>query len=172
MDHFARLGLPAALEIDAGALDKAYFAGQRQWHPDRFVGKPAEERARASVEAAALNDAYRTLKDPLERAIYLAQLKGVELPGDGKTIDDPELLMEVMDAREELHEATSIAEVDALAAFAREDLQKALADLPRLFLANDKPAIRKALLRMRYLDKFADEAKARRSNLGSNPGRS
>jgi molecular chaperone HscB len=165
MDHFARLGLPAALELDAGALDKAYFARQRQWHPDRFVGKPPEERAKASIEAAALNDAYRTLKDPLDRAVYLAGLKGVELPSDGKTIDDPELLMEVMDAREELHEASSIAEVDALAAFAREDLQKALAGLPSLFLANDKGAIRKVLLRLRYLDKFAEEARARRINL-------
>lgn len=166
MNYFARLGLPAALELDAAALDKAYFAGQRQWHPDRFVGKPAAERARASIEAAALNDAYRTLKDPLGRAVYLAELNGVELPGDGKTIDDPDLLMEVMDAREELQEASSVGEVDALAAFAREDLQKALAELPRLFLANDKAAIRKALLRMRYLDKFADEARARRNNLG------
>src|SRR3954471_9014841 len=166
MDHFARLGLPAALDLDAGALDKAYFARQREWHPDRFVGKPPELRAKASIEAAALNDAYRTLKDPLSRAVYLAALKGVELPGDGKTIDDPELLMEVMDAREELHEASSIAEVDALARFAREDLQKALDGLPRLFSANDKAAIRKTLLRLRYLDKFAEEARARRNNLG------
>ena len=166
MDHFARLGLPAALELEPATLDRAYFALQRQWHPDRFVAKPPEERARASVEAAALNDAYRTLKDPLSRAVYLAKLRGVELPSDGKTIDDPELLMEVMDAREELHEATSIAEVDALASFAREDLQQGLASLPRLFLANDKPAIRKTLLRLRYLDKFAEEAKARRANLG------
>ena len=165
MDHFARLGLPAALETDAGALDKAYFARQRQWHPDRFVNRPPADRAKASIEAAALNDAYRTLKDPLRRAVYLAGLKGVELPGDGKTIDDPELLMEAMDAREELHEASSIAEVDALAKFAREDLEKGLAGLPRLFLANDKPAIRKTLLRLRYLDKFAEEARARRSNL-------
>ena len=96
--------------------------------PTASSASPPSERARASVEAAALNDAYRTLKDPLARAVYLAELKGVELPGDGKTIDDPELLMEVMDAREELHEASSVAEVDALAAFAREDLQKALAD--------------------------------------------
>ena len=44
---------------------RLYFAGQRQWHPDRFVNRPAEERARASTEAASLNDAYRTLKDPL-----------------------------------------------------------------------------------------------------------
>jgi len=165
MDHFARLGLPAALDLDAGALDKAYFARQRQWHPDRFVGKPAEQRARASVEAAGLNDAYRTLKDPLSRAVYLAGLKGVDLPGDGKTIDDPELLMEAMEAREELHEAGSIAAIDALAAKSRDDMQKSLAGLGDLFLANDKPAIRKALLRLRYLDKFAEEARSRRSNL-------
>ena len=165
MDHFARLGLPAAFEFDPQSLDKAYFNLQRQWHPDRFVGKPADERARASTEAAALNDAYRTLKDPLSRAIYLATLKGIELPGDGKTIDDPDLLTEVMDAREELHEASSVGEIDALAKFAREDLEKALAGLPRLFLANDKPAIRKVLLRLRYLDKFAEEARARRANL-------
>jgi len=165
MDHFARLGLPAALDLDAGALDKAYFARQRQWHPDRFVGKPPAERAKASSEAAALNDAYRTLKDPLSRAVYLAGLNGVELPGDGKTIDDPELLMEAMEAREELHDAGTIAAVEALAAKARDDMQGSLAGLASLFLANDKPAIRKALLRLRYLDKFAEEARARRTNL-------
>jgi len=165
MDHFARLGLPAALELEPATLDRAYFALQRQWHPDRFVAKPAEERAKASTEAAALNDAYRTLKDPLSRSFYLATLKGVDLPGDGKTIDDPELLMGAMDAREELQEATSVAEVDALARFAREDLEKGLAGLGSLFLANDKGAIRKALLRLRYLDKFAEEARARRTNL-------
>ena len=165
MDHFARLGLPAALDLEPASLDRAYFALQRQWHPDRFVAKPAAERARASAEAAALNDAYRTLKDPLSRAVYLAELKGVEMPGDGKTIDDPELLMEALEAREELHEAGSIAQVDALAAKVRDELQRALAGLARLFLANDKPAIRKALLRLRYLDKFAEEARARRTNI-------
>ncbi len=166
MDHFARLGLPAALDFDASALDRAYFAGQRQWHPDRFAARPPEERVRASAEAAALNDAYRTLKDPLGRAVYLAGLQGVELPGDGKTIDDPELLMEAMEAREALHEADSGEAVDALAAKARDDMKAALAGLGGLFLANDRPAIRKALLRLRYLDKFAEEARARRTNLG------
>src|SRR6476661_7801338 len=105
MDHFARLGLPAALDLEPASLDRAYFALQRQWHPDRFIAKPPQERAKASSEAAALNDAYRTLKNPLSRAFYLAGLKGVDLPGDGKTIGDPELLMEAMEAREELQEA-------------------------------------------------------------------
>ena len=165
MDHFARLGLPAALDVDAGALDKAYFAQQRLWHPDRFVTKPPEERVKASTEAAALNDAYRTLKDPLSRAVYFAELKGVELPRDGKTIDDPDLLMEAMEAREELHDASSTEAIDGLAAKARDDMRNSLSGLGSLFLRDDKPAIRKALLRLRYLDKFAEEARARRMNL-------
>ncbi|TAJ39936.1 MAG: Fe-S protein assembly co-chaperone HscB [Reyranella sp.] len=165
MDHFARLGLPAALDLEPATLDRAYFTAQRQWHPDRFVGHPPEERAKASTEAAGLNDAYRTLKDPLSRAVYLAGLNGVELPGDGKTIDDPDLLMEAMEAREALHEATTPEAVDALAAQARQDMQQALAGLGTLFLRHDKAAIRKALLRLRYLDKFAEEARARRTNL-------
>ena len=165
MDHFARLGLPAALDLDPATLDRAYFARQRQWHPDRFVSRPPEERARASVEAAALNDAYRTLKEPLGRAVYLAGLNGVDLPGDGKTIDDPELLMEAMEAREELHEAASVEIVEGLARRARDEMARSLSGLASLFLAGDKPAIRKALLRLRYLDKFAEEARARRANL-------
>ena len=165
MDHFARLGLPAAVDLDPAALDRAYFALQRQWHPDRFVARPPEERARASSEAAALNDAYRTLKDPLGRAVYLASLNGVDLPGDGRTIDDPGLLMEAMEAREELHEAATVDAVERLAERAREQVRTALDGLSTLFLAGDKPAIRKALLRLRYLDKFAEEARARRTNI-------
>jgi molecular chaperone HscB len=165
MDHFARLGLPAALDIELAVLDRVYFAGQRQWHPDRFVNRPPEERARASTEAAALNDAYRTLKDPLSRAFYLAELRGVEMPGDGKTIDDPDLLMEAMEARETLGDADTPDAVESLAARALRDKEAALEGLASLFLRDDRPAIRKALLRLRYLDKFADEARARRTNL-------
>jgi len=165
MDHFARLGMPAALDLEPADLDKAYFSRQRQWHPDRFVSKPPEEKAKASVEAAALNDAYRTLKDPLDRAVYFASLKGVELPGDGKTIDDPELLMEAMEVREALHEADTVEAVDALAEKARRDMKAALSGLASLFLRDDKPALRKALLRLRYLDKFVEESRARRMNL-------
>ena len=165
MDHFARLGLPAALDLEPASLDKAYFALQRRWHPDRFVARPSDERARASTEAAALNDAYRTLKDPLSRAFYLAELRGVELPGDGKTIDDPDLLMEAMEAREALHEAASTHAVGVLAEQAKKQAQDALKELADLFLHDDKPAIRKTLLRLRYFDKFAEEARARNMNL-------
>ena len=89
----------------------------------------------------------------------------MELPGDGKTIDDPDLLMEAMEAREALHEAASPDAVDALAAQAKKQTQDALKELADLFLHDDKPAIRKTLLRLRYFDKFAEEARARHMNL-------
>ncbi|MBM3643813.1 MAG: Fe-S protein assembly co-chaperone HscB [Alphaproteobacteria bacterium] len=165
MDHFARLGLEATLELDGAALDKAYFAAQRRWHPDRFVTRPAEERARASLEAAAVNDAYRTLREPVARAVYLGSLSGVEMPGDGRTIDDPDLLMQAMEDREELAECAAIERVDALASRARDTIARELAALGGFLLHDDKGAIRKTLLRLRYLEKFLEETRARRINL-------
>jgi len=114
MDHFARLGLTRGYAVDLAALDRAYFGLQRQLHPDRFARKPPRERAISQQQAAALNEAYETLKNPIRRARYLAAELGVDLPGDGRTIDDPELLMEAMEAREALTEAGSAAEVQAL----------------------------------------------------------
>ena len=163
MDHFARLGLPAALELEPAALDQAYFALQRQWHPDRFVAKPAEERAKASTEAAALNDAYRTLKDPLRRAAISLSSTGVELPGDGKTIDDPELLMEAMEAREELHEAAHDRGgrcVGREGARRHED-SRWQASAVCSWQTTGAPSEKRSFA-LRYLDKFAEEARARR----------
>ena len=88
MDHFARLGLPAALDLEPASIDRVYFALQRQWHPDRFVNRPPDERARASAEAAALNDAYRTLKDPIARTEYLLAMEGIQLEEQSRAATD------------------------------------------------------------------------------------
>ncbi|MGE0423000.1 MAG: Fe-S protein assembly co-chaperone HscB [Reyranellaceae bacterium] len=167
MDHFARLGLERGFAVDSAALDRAYFALQRRLHPDRFARKPARERAISQQQAAALNEAYETLKHPIRRARYLAQQIGVDLPGDGRTIDDPELLVEAMEAREALSEAETAAAVEALEREARDQREAAIAALPVLFDKADHPGIRRALLRLAYLDKFVEEARSRRLNLGS-----
>src|SRR5689334_3454791 len=78
-DHFARLGLDRGFDVDTAELDRRYFALQRQLHPDRFVAKSPRERAIAQSQAASLNDAYETLKDPLARAVYLLKLGGIEV---------------------------------------------------------------------------------------------
>ena len=164
-DYFLFFGLPRTLTLDPADLEKRFRDLSRQFHPDFFHNGPAPSKLASLERSSYLNDAYRTLKDPLGRAVYLASLNGVDLPGDGKTIDDPGLLMEAMEAREELHEATTVEAVERLAGQAREQVRTALDGLASLFLAGDKPAIRKALLRLRYLDKFAEEARARRTNI-------
>jgi molecular chaperone HscB len=71
--------LPAHLVIDTPALEKSFYALSRKLHPDRFAAKPPAEQAAALAESSRLNDAYRTLKDPIARTEYLLKLEGIEL---------------------------------------------------------------------------------------------
>ncbi len=161
VDHFIRLGLPVTFDIDGAALDRAYFARQRQFHPDRFARRSAREGAIAESRSVSLNEAYETLRDPLRRAAYLLALAGHPIVGDGATIDDPELLAEVMDAREALAEAGSAAEVAAVAEHTATERAVAMAALSAAFAAGDHPAARIQATRLKYLVKIADEARRR-----------
>lgn len=165
IDHFTRLGLPVSFDVEMAALEKQYFGYQRVLHPDRFATKSAKERAISQSQAAALNEAYEVLRQPLARGAYLLELKGAPLADEGHTIDDPELLMEAMEAREALGEAATPDAVEALAARARASFEAGLSALSAQLAADDLPGARKTVLRLRYLDKFADEARQRRRKL-------
>jgi molecular chaperone HscB len=77
-DYFALLGLNPVFAIDSQALDSAYHAIQRQVHPDKFTHSGGGEQRQAAQWAALANEAYRTLKQPVQRARYLVQLRGVD----------------------------------------------------------------------------------------------
>ena len=82
--YFTFFSLSPKLAIDTAALEKAFYALSRRLHPDRFAGKPAAEQEAALRESSLLNDAYRTLKDPIARTEYLLKLEGVELEEQSK----------------------------------------------------------------------------------------
>jgi molecular chaperone HscB len=82
--YFEIFSLPAKLGIDTAALEKSFYALSRKLHPDRFAARSAEEQEAALVESSRLNDAYRTLKDPIARTEYLLKLEGVELEEQSK----------------------------------------------------------------------------------------
>jgi len=84
MDHFELFSLPRKLELDALELEKAFYALSRRLHPDRFAGKSAAEQEAALRESSLLNNAYRTLKEPIARTEYLLKLEGVELEEQSK----------------------------------------------------------------------------------------
>ena len=130
LDHFRRLGLEPDFDVDLDMVEKRYLGFQRAIHPDRFATKPAKERVLAERQAVALNEAYEVLKDPLRRAAYLLGLNGIDAAvSKDETVRDPELLMEAMEAREALMEATSIDKVEKLQAKAGADAIGILSDL-------------------------------------------
>jgi molecular chaperone HscB len=84
MDYFQFFQLPPKLVIDTASLEKSFYALSRKLHPDRFAGRSAAEQEAALAESSLLNDAYRTLKEPIARTEYLLKLAGVELEEQSK----------------------------------------------------------------------------------------
>jgi molecular chaperone HscB len=117
-NYFEFFDLPAKLQIDTVSLEQRFYALSRRLHPDRFASKPAAEQEAALAESSRLNDAYRTLKDPILRTQYLLKLEGVELEEQSKAATDaarvtgeqkkqvvpPELLEEVFELNMQLAE--------------------------------------------------------------------
>jgi molecular chaperone HscB len=103
-DYYAVLGIPRGLSLSVDDLQQRYYALSRELHPDRFMQKPEAERQRALDMSSALNDAYRTLKDPIKRAQYLLTLEGFDI-GEQRSKDvPPELLEEVFELNMALEE--------------------------------------------------------------------
>ena len=97
IDYYGLLGIPRVLNPSLDDLQQRYYALSRELHPDRFMQKPEAERQRALDMSSALNDAYRTLKDPVKRAQYLLGLEGFDI-GEQRSKDvPPELLEEVFE---------------------------------------------------------------------------
>lgn len=162
-DHFMRLGLMRAFDLEADLLQKQYFGFQRRLHPDRFATRTPKERALSQLQATALNEAYEVLKDPMRRAAYLLRLAGrVVNVDETATVSDPVLLMEAMEMREALEEAETAEEVAELAAKAEAEVQGCIKTLSKAFDDDDLDAAGALTTRLKYLGKLAEEAKARR----------
>ena len=105
-DYFSFLGLPRKLNVDAADLEQRFRALSRQFHPDYFYNATPPER-RASLERSSyLNDAYRTLRQPMTRIEYLLKLEGLGASGPAEASKQvpPALLEEVFALNEELDE--------------------------------------------------------------------
>jgi molecular chaperone HscB len=87
-NYFDFFDLPFKLQIDTVSIEKRFYALSRRLHPDRFASKSAAQQEEALRESSLLNDAYRTLKDPILRTQYLLALEGVELEEQSKAATD------------------------------------------------------------------------------------
>ncbi len=84
VDYFTFFGFPRKLNLDTAELEKEFYALSRRLHPDMFAQANPEERAFSLEQSSMLNDAYRTLKDPIKRTEYLLRIEGVEIEEQSK----------------------------------------------------------------------------------------
>lgn len=109
MTYFEALGLEPTLALDDAQLKKRFYDATRQWHPDRFSRASQDEQQKALDMTALINDAYRSLRDPVTRAEYYLELQGI---GPSKT-PSPELLEEMFELNMELDELRERGEHEA-----------------------------------------------------------
>ena len=101
-NYFRILDVPEKLALDPRLLIAAYHEKSRLFHPDHHVGDTDKEQGIALANASLVNLAFRTLRDPFLRARYYISRKRGEDGRPKKTSLPPEVLMEVMDLREEV----------------------------------------------------------------------
>jgi molecular chaperone HscB len=152
--YFALFSLPLHLHLDLPALEKSFYAQSRKLHPDRFASRPPAEQAAALAASSQLNDAYRTLRDPIARTEYLLTLEGIQLEEQSRAATDaakaagtekkqvapPDLLEEAFElnmqleemreAKENLPDSTLLTELGVIAELiaAREKFTAMLAE--------------------------------------------
>jgi molecular chaperone HscB len=103
-DYFAMFDMPRKLWIEMGPLEQKFLQLSWKLHPDNFVNASPVEREISLRRSSELNDAYRTLRDPIARVEYLLAIEGARKEGQTKQQAPPELLEEVFELNESLDE--------------------------------------------------------------------
>lgn len=113
-NHFELFQLPQRFGLDLTLLGQAYREVQGRVHPDRFVNAGGAEQRVAMQWATRANEAYQTLKDPLRRAAYLCELRGLDVRSDAGGAMPVAFLMQQMEWREALEQARAGRDMEAL----------------------------------------------------------
>ncbi|CZS88785.1 hypothetical protein WAI453_010617 [Rhynchosporium graminicola] len=135
-------------QIDTRELRREFLQLQAVAHPDRH---PPNLKTRAEATSARINEAYKTLQNPLLRAQYLLQLRGIDVAEDESAkVDDPELLMEVLDAREEIESVEEERDLEGMKGVNEERIRGSEEVLDRAFREDDLNKAKEEAVRLRY----------------------
>ena len=157
-NYFTFFGLAPRFVFDTSVLDRAYLAIQKEVHPDRHASGSDTEQRLAMQMATYANGAYRTLKDPIARGLYLCQLQGVEADLETNTAMPAQFLMKQMEWREALDDHAD--DLEALEHLATEVEASRSDSLQQLTNAFEQFSYSKAVDILRgllFINKFATE---------------
>ena len=153
--------------LDASALDARWRALQAEVHPDRFVAEGAAAQRVAMQWAVRVNEAYQRLKDPLRRAAYLCELNGAPVNAENNTAMPGGFLMQQMEWRESLDEASALPAVEALADEVAVHRREAIASLQAMLDdRHDFAAAAQQVRALMFVERFAADVDQRLEALG------
>jgi molecular chaperone HscB len=150
--YFAIFGLSRKLSIDTATLERDFYKLSRQLHPDLYARKSAEEQSWSLRQSSLLNDAYRTLKDPVARTAYLLKLEGMRIEDENAETRDPkmkqnrvpaDLLEEVFELNMQLEEMRANLKMGEDDPALRGDLERAQTQF-KIMLASVDEDLRRA----------------------------
>lgn len=176
-DRFMVLGVVKKFSIDLAAAENNFKKLSRQVHPDRFATADPRARKAALSRTVQLNEAWRTLKDPMRRAEYLLELAGFALKGEDRkpatgeaatreVSAPPVLLMEILELREQLADAQRAGDTGKVQAMAAAMRARRADTLTALATALDDPGqanleeAARLMVGLRYYQRFLDEVPA------------
>jgi molecular chaperone HscB len=172
-DRFAVLGLPRKFEVDLAVAESAYKDLSRQLHPDRFAKADPRARKAALARTVEINDAWRTVRDPVKRAEYLLGLAGFGLAGDDGKVGPltktkqvaapPTFLIEILELRDDLAAAQRAGDAVKVAFMADEMRGRASETMKALAAALETGKFEegaRSLSALRYYQRFLDEVAA------------
>ena len=158
--YFNLFQLEPSFNIDTEALEQSYRALAARFHPDKFASASAFEQKQAVMMSSTINDAYRTLKNPIDRAAYLLKSQNIDADAPEHTSFSPEFLMQQMEWRETLMDAQIEQNHDAIRALDQEiqEVQSSLfQDLQQAFEQQDYESAAQWVRHGRFLNKLRKE---------------
>jgi molecular chaperone HscB len=164
---FELFGVPERFAQDRASIDARWKDLQREAHPDKFAGQGAAAQRVALQWSVRINEAYKRLKDPLHRAAYLCEVRGAPINAENNTAMPADFLMEQMAWREELDEAKSEADLDALDAELKRARDDALHRIEALLDREGDPAAAAQQVRaLMFIERFGQDVQSRFEQLG------
>ena len=166
-DDFELFGLVQQFAQDRAAIDARWKELQREAHPDKFAAQGAAAQRIAMQWSVRINEAYQRLKDPLKRAAYLCELNGALVNAENNTAMPSDFLMQQMEWREGLDDASSLAEVEKLSASVTQGRQASLLKCGQLLdQQHDFQAAVGQVRALMFIERFAHDIDMRLEQLG------
>lgn len=135
MNYFQLFNLPIQFEVDPVGLTSTYQTLQKLTHPDKYAAASEQQKRLALQKNAQVNDAYQVLKSPLSRAEHILQLRGIELNGAQKSMQEPAFLMQQLEWREQLQQLdkgdVAVAQLESMTLDVQQHYQQHLHNLAK-----------------------------------------